>query len=206
MRKPIDVFDEWAELGKDKGMEDGHASSVSKMLKFSLDERSVIGNDFKFLDLGCGNGWVVRKVINNPLCKRATGIDGASQMIKLAKSKVIANEEYLVADIDNYQPLQPFDLILSMEVLYYLKDPATVIKKIHKSWLNPNGRLIIGIDLYYENHDSHTWQDKIGTPMLMLKEDEWVGLMIDAGFREIQSWRVNAYKKWSGTLVLTGIR
>ena len=31
--------------------------------------------------LGCGNGWVVRKVAKNPLCIRAVGIDGAEKII-----------------------------------------------------------------------------------------------------------------------------
>ena len=39
MRKATDVFGEWARTGKDEGMEEGHASSVDEMLKFSLKER-----------------------------------------------------------------------------------------------------------------------------------------------------------------------
>ena len=58
MRKATDVFGEWARIGKDEGMEEGHASSVDEMLKFSLKERNLINQRFNFLDLGCGNGWV----------------------------------------------------------------------------------------------------------------------------------------------------
>ena len=36
MRKAKDVFNEWAENGKDLGMETGHADAVEEMLKFSL--------------------------------------------------------------------------------------------------------------------------------------------------------------------------
>ena len=39
MRKVRDVFDEWAESGKDLGMETGHADAVEEMLEFSLKER-----------------------------------------------------------------------------------------------------------------------------------------------------------------------
>jgi len=53
-----------------------------------------------------------------------------------------------------------FDLIHSMEVLYYLEDPASILKKISNSWLAKEGRLIAGIDLYYENRDSHSWEEK----------------------------------------------
>ena len=61
----IDTFNKWAILDKDKGMERGHASSVSKMFDIFSNESSIINNPFNFLDLGCGNGWVVRKILEN---------------------------------------------------------------------------------------------------------------------------------------------
>jgi 2-polyprenyl-3-methyl-5-hydroxy-6-metoxy-1,4-benzoquinol methylase len=68
MKKATDVFGEWAENGKDIGMEEGHAISVEEMLNFSLDERALINKNFSFLDIGCGNGWVTRRVSTNSLC------------------------------------------------------------------------------------------------------------------------------------------
>ena len=88
--------------------------------------------------------------------------------------------------------------------MYYLKDPFSVIERIEDSWLNSGGRLIIGIDLYYENIDSHSWEEKVNTPMLMLKESEWVDMFKEAGFTEVESWRANKKNDSSGTLVLTG--
>jgi trans-aconitate methyltransferase len=169
------------------------------MLKYAIKK---IDKNFSFLDVGCGNGWVVRKVSSSALCSRAVGVDGASQMIENAKSR--GSEEYIDTDIDLYEPKDKFDLIHSMEVLYYLQDPASTLKKIYQSWLKPNGRLIVGIDLYHENIDSHDWEEKVGTPMLMLRESEWIDLFKKAGFQEIESWRANQSDKWAGTLVLTG--
>ena len=203
MHKATDVFGEWARIGKDEGMEEGHASSVDEMLKFSLKERNLINQRFNFLDLGCGNGWVVRKVINNNLCEIAIGIDGAEQMISKAKSRGKA-EHYIHADITTYQPSVKFDLVHSMEVMYYLNDPFSIIERTEDSWLNSGGRLIIGIDLYYENIDSHSWEEKVNTPMLMLKESEWVDMFKEAGFTEVENWRANKKNDSSGTLVLTG--
>ena len=80
--------------------------------------------------------------------------------------------EYILANIDEHEPTQKYDLIHSMEVLYYLEDPLQ-LNKIANSWLNEGGRFIAGIDLYYENTDSHSWEEKVGTRMLMFKEAEW---------------------------------
>jgi len=184
-------------------MERGHADAVTEMLDFALKERHRINKNFTFLDLGCGNGWVVRKVIDDPLCKKALGIDGADQMIANAKARG-NKEDYILANIYNYEPQKKFDLIHSMEVLYYLEDPEFILKKISNSWLAKEGRLIAGIDLYYENRDSHSWEEKVGTKMLMLKQAEWVETFVRAGFSDVKSWRVNQTQEWTGTLVLTG--
>ena len=203
MREAIDVFGEWAETGKDKGMAEGHAVSVDEMISFALKERFHIGKNFSFLDLGCGNGWVVRNVTKNVLCERAVGVDGAKQMIANAKSAG-GNAKYILTDINSFNSDEKYDVIHSMEVLYYLNDPSEIVQKISEFWLNEGGRLIVGIDLYYENTDSHSWQEKVGTPMLMLKESEWVKIFEIAGLREVDSWRSNVNGEWPGTLVLTG--
>ena len=203
MRKATDVFGEWAEKGKDIGMEKGHATAVNEMVTFALKERKRIGKNFSFLDLGCGNGWVVRNVSNDSLCNRAVGIDGAKQMITNAESRG-GVAEYIFANINSFSSPEKYDVIHSMEVLYYLEDPSNIIKKISDSWLNDGGRLIVGLDHYYENKDSHSWEEDVGTPMLMLKAKEWVRIFEMAGLEEVESWHANKRADWVGTLVITG--
>ena len=57
-RLPTVVFGEWAELGRDEGMEKGHRQSVDELLSLALKGQK----QFSFIDAGCGNGWVVRQV------------------------------------------------------------------------------------------------------------------------------------------------
>ena len=87
MYKATEVFGKWAEEGKDIGMEEGHSASVNEMLNFALKERREKEEEFSFLDIGCGNGWGVRKVTQDSLCLSALGLDGAEQMIANAKSR-----------------------------------------------------------------------------------------------------------------------
>ena len=203
MRIATDVFGEWAEKGKDIGMEKGHALAVEDMISFATQERTNLKRNFSFLDLGCGNGWVVRMLENNQLCVRSVGIDGAKQMIEKAGEDT-SKSEFLLENIDTYISPDKFDLIHSMEVLYYLENPALTVKKIADSWLNEGGRLIAGVDLYYENQESHSWEEKVGTKMMMLKEAEWMEIFSSAGLQEVESWRSNQSQDWAGTLVLTG--
>jgi len=203
MRIATEVFGEWAEKGKDIGMEKGHALAVEDMISFATQERINLKRNFSFLDLGCGNGWVVRMLENNQLCVRSVGIDGAKQMIQKA-SEGTSRSEFLLENIDTYSSPDKFDLIHSMEVLYYLENPALTVKKIADSWLNEGGRLIAGIDLYFENQESHSWEEKVGTKMMMLKEAEWIEIFSSAGLKDVKSWRSNQSQAWAGTLVLTG--
>ena len=78
------------------------------------------------------------------------------------------------------------------------------MKKVLNNWLENNGRLIIGIDHYYENTASHSWEEKVGTKMLMFIELDWVQRFREVGFQQVESWRANKHTGWEGTLVITG--
>jgi len=62
------TFDKWAIIGRAELMEREHTKSVQKFLN------SISFNKpFMFLDVGCGNGWVVRKIAEMKLCKKSCG-------------------------------------------------------------------------------------------------------------------------------------
>ena len=202
MRNAIEVFSDWAIAGKDKGMEINHAKPVNEMLDFILKERSKIGDKFSFLDLGCGNGWVVRKMNQEQLCKYSLGIDGSEHMI--AKARHFNDDcKYIVGDLGRIELKKKFDVIHSMEVLYYIDKPADLLEKIAKFWLAENGRLIVGIDRYFENQESHSWDTDVGTKMHLKSEYEWVEMFKAAGFKQVSSWRANVNDSWAGTLVIS---
>ena len=121
-RIPTDVFGEWVELGRDEGMAMGHQQAVDHMLELALNNRKL----FSFIDAGCGNGWVVRQVAKLPQCVSAVGIDGAQQMIEKAKT-IDSKNHYTLADLETWKPNSPVDIVHSMEVVYYLKDPFTFL-------------------------------------------------------------------------------
>lgn len=201
-KSPITVFSEWAEHGRDEGMEQNHAEAVAHMLAFATNE----GLPFRFIDVGCGNGWVVRKVAALSNCKQALGIDGAKTMI--AKAQTLDDENtYVCANITEWTPEIRVDLVHSMEVFYYIEDPNALIQSIYRDWLNPGGRLIIGLDFYIENKVSHSWPDDCGiTGMQLLPINQWVSFFEVAGFREVKFWQVGTKAGWAGTLVITGLR
>ena len=84
--KNIELFNKWAITGKDISMEKGHTPSVNQMIKIISNKSVMNEKEFNFLDLGCGNGWVIRKILKNKLCNLAVGVDGAKNMIDNAQA------------------------------------------------------------------------------------------------------------------------
>ena len=200
----IDTFNKWAILDKDKGMERGHASSVSKMFDIFLNESSIIDNPFNFLDLGCGNGWVVRKILENKNCTYALGVDGAPEMIKKAKN-LDSIGEYININIEDWEFNKDYNIIFSMETFYYFKDLDSVLKKVYSSLIN-KGLFIIGIDHYLENKPSLNWDKEFNLSLNTLSIDEWISKFKISGFKNIQNIIHDKKEDWNGTLILYGYK
>ena len=97
-----------------------------------------------------------------------------------------------------------FNIIYSMEFLYYLKDPKEMLKQIQSNWLKENGILVAGVDHYLENEESLTWPKYVGVHMTTMSKSEWRDAMEDAGFQDVEIHQVAAKGDFPGTLVMIG--
>jgi trans-aconitate methyltransferase len=200
-RPATELFSEWAIRNKDEGMERGHAASVKAMLDLALPR---VGTPYSAVDVGCGNGWVCRVLESNDSCQRAVGVDGSEAMIE--KAKTLGDGEFHLALLPDWKPSTTFDFLHSMEFLYYLHDPAAMLKTIHDEWLNDAGVMVAGVDHYLENEDSHGWPEALNVHMTMLSEDQWEEAMVAAGFTDVEMHRVAAKDGFVGTLVMIGTK
>ena len=200
----IDEFNHWAEIGKDIGMENGHNPSVSRMVEI-LEERYETKGIETMLDLGCGNGWMLRKIINKFNIHRALGVDGSDQMIKNAK-KIDSISSYLCTDSSTWRPSEKFGLIMSMEFIYYLENPSDVFNRIFKEAASRNSVFIIGVDHYKENKDSLSWPEDLNVKMKTLGINEWIDLYASCGLKNIYYEQYGATEKSEGTLIITGVK
>jgi trans-aconitate methyltransferase len=199
-RDATEVFSEWADKGKDGGMEKGHARSVHAMLELAGVPRD---SHYSAIDVGCGNGWVCRRIAQDQMCTRVVGVDGSARMIEKAHS-IDEQGEYHLAMLPDWTPKQTFDLIHTMEFLYYLHDPQSMLKKFNDEWLNSGGILVAGLDHYLENEDSLSWPDALNVHMTTLGIEQWKAAMLDAGFVDVEVHQVGQKENFIGTLVLIG--
>ena len=195
----VDVFSQWALIGKDEGMERGHAASVQAMLGLAIPK---LNDDFSAIDLGCGNGWVTR-MLSELGAGHSEGVDGSNEMINKATSKD-SNHKYSQGLLPDWSPGRRFDLVHTMEFLYYLDDPAGMISIIHDEWLEENGILVAGVDHYLEHEESLTWPEHVGVHMTTLSMDDWKTAMVNAGFKDVEIHQVAGEENFPGTLVMMG--
>ncbi|MBA4451911.1 MAG: class I SAM-dependent methyltransferase [Nitrosopumilaceae archaeon] len=198
------TFDEWAQNGRAELMEKEHGTNVSKFLEKISFEKS-----FSFLDVGCGNGWVVRKISSNPKCTKSIGIDKSKKMISQAKkNKTKSIEQYIHTDIESWKYRGKFDFVFSMESLYYAHSIDVALEKIYKL-LKPGGEFFCGTDFYTDNKATAHWAKMMKLKMHLHSKKEWKKLFENAGFetktRQIKD--KNHRKKWKqdfGTLFIIG--
>jgi len=199
-KKATEIFSQWVLDGKDEGMEKNHSDAVNVM----LDE--IIGSQtdpFSIIDAGCGNGWVVRKINNHPLCVKAIGVDGSKEMIDKARS-LDSDGTYFHSDLMDWSPKEKVNFVHSMEVLYYLREPEKLIMHILEHWLMEEGTIIMGMDHYKENLNSHSWPTDLNTYMNLMSIREWIKLFKDCGVSQVVSLQTNESQNFPGTLVLKG--
>ena len=204
MDKVRKTFDEWAKIGRSELMEKEHSKTVLKLLNSIRFEKP-----FSFLDVGCGNGWVVRKISQIQNCKKAVGIDKSQNMITKAKSKIKSSKEnYLRTDILSWKFNGKFDYIFSMESLYYSTPMEYALKKIYKI-LKPGGQFFCGTDFYSDNKATIQWSKMLNISLDLRSKKQWKKMFEEIGF-ETKTRQVRDHsnrKKWKrefGTLFIIG--
>ena len=198
------TFDKWAKNGRAELMEREYGKNVMQFLK-----TVSFGKPFSFLDVGCGNGWVVRRIAEEDNCKRAIGIDKSKNMILRDNTKKkTAKEKYIHKNIESLKYQGKFDFIFSMESLYYVDSIEIALAKIYKL-LKPGGKFFCGTDFYANNKDTVKWADMMKIQMHLYSKQEWKKIFKNTGFetktRQVKDLKSN--KKWKrefGTLFITG--
>lgn len=149
-------------------------------------------SDSWYLDIGCGNGYTVRWAAEDALDGRAFGIDVSPEMIARAKelSQGMPNAEFRLATFPDHDlPLDRFDAIFSMEVLYYLPSLSAALNEVMRL-LKPGGRFVCVVDFYQENSASHSWPQDVGVAMRLLSAAQWRKAFEDAGLKVVEQGRV----------------
>ncbi len=95
------------------------------------------------LDIGCGNGKMLG-YLQRRTGASIHGFDYSEQAIKTARKLFSKNAEFQVGVIGNIDyPEEKFDVIISMDTMYFARDMALFVTQI-KKWLKRDGVFFVG--------------------------------------------------------------
>ncbi|HKF41234.1 MAG TPA: class I SAM-dependent methyltransferase [Candidatus Acidoferrum sp.] len=180
-------FNRWAEVGRGEGMERDHLPIVLPVL-----EKMRIAPGDNLLDVGCGSGWLSRRLAKVAPEGRVVGMDISDDMIRVARRTSTEHTNILyvngeVAEIPweaNF-----FHHAISVESAYYWPEPAAGIREIFRV-LGPGGAVWILINYYRDNVHCHQWGPLLAVRTQLLAAAEWMEMMRAAGFMQVTDGRV----------------
>jgi SAM-dependent methyltransferase len=180
-------FNRWAETGRGAEMEQDHLPITLPVL-----EKMRLGPADNVLDLGCGSGWLSRRLSKLVPEGRVVGMDISDEMIRVARRTAMDRDNLLFINgqVDEI-PWEPnfFTHAISVESAYYWPDPAAGAKEIFRV-LRPGGAAWILINYYRDNPHGHQWGELLAVKTQLLSAEEWAGMFRDAGFTNVEYERI----------------
>lgn len=187
VQKLRDEFNCWAEAGRGEEMEQHHRVITEPVLPLIGLQAGL-----RVLDLSCGAGWATRLLARRVAPGQAIGIDVSEEMLRRARahSEGVSNIGFFQASATAL-PLgaETIDRILSVEAFYYFPDPDGALREMFRV-LVPGGAIFIIINLYRDNPYSLRWVDALKVPVQVRSEAEYLSLLENHGFTNVEAVRV----------------
>jgi len=180
-------FNRWAEAGRGEGMEQDHLPITLPVL-----EKMRLAAADNVLDVGCGAGWLSRRLAKLVPEGRVVGMDISDEMIRHARRASAKHDNLMFVTGEVAQiPWQPnfFSHIISVESSYYWPDPAAGIRELFRV-LNVGGSAWILINYYRDNLYCHQWGDLLAVKTHFFSAEEWAELFRSTGFANVAHERI----------------
>jgi SAM-dependent methyltransferase len=180
-------FNRWAEAGRGEGMEHEHLPITLPVL-----EKMRLAAADNVLDVGCGSGWLSRRLAKLVPEGRVVGMDISDEMIRHARRASVdfGNLMFVTGGVAEI-PWQPhfFSHAISVESSYYWSDPTAGVKDVFRV-LQDGGSAWVLINYYRDNPHCHQWGELLAVPTQLLSGEEWAALFRDAGFTNVAHERI----------------
>jgi ubiquinone/menaquinone biosynthesis C-methylase UbiE len=180
-------FNRWAQAGRGDEMERHHLPIVLPTLALMDLQPSD-----RVLDLGCGSGWLVRRLADRLPTGLVTGVDVSDEMIRRAQlaGSGVSSARFLLGSAEQIPASDGFfTKVLSVESAYYWHDPARALREILRV-LEAGGSAWILINYYLDNPHCYQWKDHYKTPTHLLSAAQWQELFRVAGFVDANHRRI----------------
>ena len=182
-----DEFNRWAEAGRGEEVERDHLPIALPVI-----ERMRLTAADNVLEVGCGAGWLARRLATLVPEGRVVGMDVSDEMVRRARQAAqhIDNTLFVMGSAEEI-PWEThfFSHAISVESAYYWPDPGAGLREICRV-LREGGSAWIVINYYRDNPHCHQWGELLGVPARLLAAEEWAALFRDAGFARVEYERI----------------
>lgn len=172
-----DTFDQWAEEGRDRGMEERHWHTAKHALA-----RMPVEPGETVLDLGCGSGYAARALREAGGAGRAYGLDGSPAMARNAREYTDDSAVgFLNGDFENLPfEANSIDHAFSMEALYYATDPVAALEELERV-IRSGGTFFCAVDYVANNPHTAEWDEYVDVEMVRYSRAEYREAFREAG-------------------------
>jgi ubiquinone/menaquinone biosynthesis C-methylase UbiE len=168
-------------------MEQQHRPVAEKLVA-----RMDLAPDDSVLEVGCGEGWLCRRLAGICTEGAVVGVDVSEEMINLARGKArdTGNLMFAVGAAEEIPWAEDyFTRVVSVESAYYWFSPERAVRELFRVTAY-GGSVFLLLSYYRENPYSHHWQEHVGFPFRLLSEGEWAELLTAFGFQQVATSRV----------------
>jgi 2-polyprenyl-3-methyl-5-hydroxy-6-metoxy-1,4-benzoquinol methylase len=151
----------------------------------------------RFVELGCGSGWMTRFVARHGL--EAAGYDISPQMIEIAREQARAESVDAHFDVADYESLDlehAYDAALTYDALHHSANPELVLASARRA-LKPGGLLLVSEPNWKQRYQGKGASDEFGTTELGYSSRRLKRLLRDAGFTDIRRFHNNRKRLFS---------
>jgi len=151
-----------------------------------------VGEDFTILDIGCGGGRTISKLVLMAPKGKVFGVDISEDSIEVARNynKKLVSKGKVDIKLSSVSKLpfedDSFDLVTAIETHYYWPDLEADLGEVLRITKLDGIFLVIGGEYLGSRFDdrNRNWAKKIGMSLHIL--EEFKGIMINVGFKEVE--------------------
>lgn len=173
----MDLLEATGIVGPRHPWEQARLSAVAQLVRrAALQSPSVI-------DVGCGDGFVIRGLRERFAFSRAVGLD--VHLTKRLCADLSSPGMDFVSELEE-KPENRFELLLLLDVLEHVEEPAEFLGELVRERLDPGGCAILTVPAFqslYSHHDRELRHFRRYTSRQLVREAEGAGLKVeDAGY------------------------